>query len=116
MKAFNFYTLVEYSGRNAGLVGNGEINAFATFLQLKKMGYSVNKGAHGVSIFTGYRTKEKTDGTTETVPTHAFVFDIADTNATQDEKFMTWLKTEAVKNIQPSAQEVGEIVMAGVLA
>lgn len=98
MRAYNFITLVEYSGNNATLEGCGELNAFATFNQIKESGYSVNKGAKSVSIFTGYYSKEdkNENGQNVTIPTYARVFDIADTSAITDENFVEWLKTEAV--------------------
>ncbi len=97
MQAYNFTTQVKYGGSNAGLKGNGDLNAFATFFQIKNAGYTVNKGAKGIQIFTGYYTK--TDPKTneeKTVPTHALVFDIKDTSAYEDKEFIDYLKNEAV--------------------
>lgn len=115
MSAFNFITLVKYSGSNAGLTGNGSINAFATFNQISQSGYKVNKGAKGISIFCGYyERKNKKTGELETVPTHANVFDIKDTSAYEDQEFVDWLKTDA--KIQDSQVEsnikLAEMVMA----
>lgn len=114
MQAYNFITLVKYSGSNAGLQGRTDINAFATYLQLKQAGYSVNKGAKAERIFTGYYEKTKDNGEVDTVPTFACVFDIADTDAIKDTDFINWLKTEAV--LVDSIQEVNSKIMATVLA
>lgn len=105
LTAFNFFSLVQYSGKNASIEGNGEINAFATFNQIKSMGYQVNKGAKSISIFTGYhlRTNKKT-GEDEQVPTYARVFDIVDTTAKDDKEFYNYLINEA--EIQPAKQVV----------
>lgn len=92
MQAYNFITLVKYSGMNSTLEGNGGINAFATFGQIKSAGYSVNKGAKGIKIFCGYHEKKDAD---KPVPIYTSVFDIADTSAMQDSDFINWLKTEA---------------------
>lgn len=96
MQAFNFATMTAYSGQNATLEGNGEIPAFATFQQLKSLGYSVCKGAKGVKIFCGYRDK-KEGSTTKRVPRWAIVFDIIDTSAKDDKAFLQYLKAEATK-------------------
>lgn len=96
LSAFNFITLVQYSGSNSGIVGNGELNAFATFKQITNAGYKVNKGAKGISIFCGYREKvDKKTGERVTVPTYGYVFDIIDTNAIDDKDFYNWLVNEA---------------------
>jgi hypothetical protein len=96
MNAFNFATMTAYSGQNAALVGNGDIPAFATFQQLKNLGYSVAKGAKGVKIFCGYREKKEGDKVAR-VPKYAIVFDIIDTNAKDDKAFLQHLATEAKK-------------------
>lgn len=109
MTAYNFITLVKYGGTNAGLEGKSDINAFATFRQIKESGYAVNKGAKGISIFCGYQEKKDSD---KPVPIYACVFDIADTNAMQDTDFISWLKTEA-KPVD-SIQDVNNKIMATV--
>lgn len=96
MNAFNFATLQPYGGKNATLEGNGTLPAFATFNQLRDLGYSVKKGAKGVKIFCGYREKKEGDKITR-VPRSATVFDIIDTNATDDKEFMKYLATEVKK-------------------
>ena len=115
MQAYNFITLVKYNGQNAGLVGNGDLNAFATFNQVSQAGYKVNKGAKAISIFCGYfeRLNKKT-GENETVPTYARVFDIKDTSAYQDTEFVNWLKTEAV--IVENDRVTGLKILAGAMA
>lgn len=93
MQAFNFVTMNQYSGKNAGLVSNGNgLPAFATFQQLKSAGYSVLKGAKGVKIFCGYREKKDSK---EKMPLYATVFDIIDTSAKDDAQFLEWLGQEA---------------------
>jgi hypothetical protein len=97
MTAFNFATNTEYSGRNATLEGNGKYPAFATFNQLRSLGYSVNKGAKGVHISCGFKQATKKDektGETKTfsVPRGAVVFDIIDTNALQDADLVEFLE------------------------
>lgn len=89
MRAFNFVTNTEYSGQNAALVGNGKYPAFASFNQLKSMGYSVNKGAKSVSIFCGYRKGK--DGE-KTVPCWGRVFDIVDTSAKDDKDLLEFIE------------------------
>lgn len=89
MKAFNFATNVEYSGQNALLVGNGKYPAFASFNQLKSLGYSVNKGAKSVSVFCGYRKGK--DGE-KTVPCWGRVFDIIDTSAKDDADLIEFIE------------------------
>jgi hypothetical protein len=99
MNAFNFCTMTEYTGRNAGLAGNGELPAFATFNQLKSQGFMVKKGAKSIPIFCGFqpRTKDK-DGKPLEKPVngirYARVFDIVDTTAAENVDFMAWLKEE----------------------
>jgi hypothetical protein len=91
---YNFSTMVTYTGRNAvELSGISKYNCFATFIQIKEMGYSVNKGAHGYSIFTGFREKEDESNPCKVVkvPTWAKVFAIEDTTAVQDKDFIKWL-------------------------
>ena len=116
MQAYNFITLVKYTGANAGLVGNGSVNAFATFNQISGAGYKVNKGAKGISIFTGYYTRESENknGQNVTVPTYARVFDIKDTSAYEDQEFINWLKNDAT--IVESDREIGAKLMASALA
>lgn len=113
LTAFNFFSLVQYSGQNASMAGNGELNAFATFNQIKQMGYQVNKGSKAISIFTGYhlRTNKKT-GEEEKVPTYARVFDIVDTTAKDDKEFYNYLINEA--EIQP-AEQVVNMAIAGAM-
>lgn len=113
MTAYNFITLVKYTGANAGLTGNGKLNAFATFNQIKQAGYSVNKGAKAISIFTGYYERKNKAGEIETVPTYARVFDIKDTSASKDQEFIDWLENEA--NIVESTREIGMKIMASAL-
>ncbi len=117
LTAFNFITLVQYSGQNAGLVGNGELNAFATFNQIKQAGYKVNKGAKGSSIFCGYHKKiDKKTGEEVTVPTYGYVFDIVDTTANDDKDFIKWLANDAtiVKSEVETMKEVGEVILASI--
>lgn len=90
MQAFNFVTMTEYSGRNALLVGNGKLPAFASFNQLKNGGFMVKKGSKSVPIFCGYR--ENKSG--ERVPCYGRVFDIVDTTAADDPAFIEWLAEE----------------------
>lgn len=123
MQAFNFSTMVAYGGRNAGLVSNreGTPPAFATFLQLKSMGYSVRKGAKSVSIFCGYRPASKKDlardASAKSVPIYARVFDIADTSAIDDTEYLQWLAAEVkAGRVAPSAQQVDAEIVAAVLA
>lgn len=115
LTAFNFFSLVQYSGRNATIAGNGELNAFATFNQIKQMGYQVNKGAKSISIFTGYhlRTNKKT-GEEEQVPTYARVFDIEDTTAKDDKEFYNYLINEA--EIQPAKTVVDQAIVSSMLS
>jgi antirestriction protein ArdC len=94
--AFNFSTMNDYSGSNAALVGNGKYNAFATFNQIRDLGYTVRKGAKSISIFCGYKEK-LVDGKNETVPVYARVFDICDTNAEQDPELVKQLKKKLDK-------------------
>lgn len=112
MTAYNFITLVKYGGANAGLEGK-DINAFATFRQIKEAGYTVNKGAKGISIFCGYQEKKDSD---KPVPVYACVFDIADTNAMQDTEFINWLRTEAkpVDNMQTINTKIMAKTLAGI--
>lgn len=95
MNAFNFATMTPYDGKNATIEGNGPLPAFATFQQLKSLGYMVKKGAKGVKIFCGYRSKKV--GEKKTIPVWATVFDIIDTNAADDKEFLKYLATEAKK-------------------
>lgn len=100
LTAFNFITLVQYSGQNAGLVGNGELNAFATFNQIKQAGYKVNKGAKSISVFCGYKTTtDKKTGEEIKAPVFGRVFDLVDTTANDHKEFVDWLTNEA--EIQP---------------
>jgi hypothetical protein len=119
MKAFNFSTMTYYAGSNAALAGNSRegLPAFASFNQLRDMGYMVNKGAKSVSIFCGYRqSKKNEDG--KSVPCWGRVFDIVDTTAYQDKQFMAWLLDEVeAGRIAPSAlqvnQEIGAALFGG---
>lgn len=88
MNAFNFVTNTEYSGQNAALVGNGKYPAFASFNQLKSMGYSVNKGAKSVSVFCGYRENKAGDR----VPCYGRVFDLIDTTAKDDTDLLEFIE------------------------
>jgi antirestriction protein ArdC len=97
MQAFNFATMTPYSGKNAATVGNGELPAFATFQQIKGLGYQVRKGAKGISIFCGFREKTVENGKTEKVPKFAIVFDLIDTTANDDKEFLKYVKTELKK-------------------
>lgn len=118
MKAFNFITNVEYSGRNAELVGNGKYPAFATFNQLKSMGYSVNKGAKGVHISCGFKQVTKEDAKTGkqksfSVPRGAVVFDIIDTNAIQDLDLIDFIENgERIKSEVESNLELAAAILA----
>lgn len=93
MNAFNFTTMTEYSGQNAAIVGNGTLPAFASFNQLKSLGYMVNKGAKGIKVFCGYKPKKDAENGKK-VPVYGVVFDIVDTTAAQDKDFLKWLKAE----------------------
>lgn len=119
MIAFNFATMKQYSGSNATLAGNGRegLPAFASFNQLREMGYMVNKGAKSVSIFCGYRESSKR-GDGKSVPCWGRVFDICDTTAYQDKQFMAWLLEEVnAGRITPSdlqvTQEIGAALFGG---
>lgn len=107
MKAFNFVTNTEYSGQNAALVGNGKYPAFASFNQLKSMGYSVNKGAKSVSVFCGYR--ENKDG--DKVPCWGRVFDIIDTTAKDDKDLLDFIENgkRFVNDTQVNHELVGAL-------
>jgi hypothetical protein len=100
MQAFNFTTMKPYTGQNAGLVSNGELNAFATFSQIQSGGFLVKKGAKGIKIFCGYhitaKAKDATndDGTKFNSPRYSVVFDIADTTAADDKDFIAWVREE----------------------
>ena len=93
MQAFNFATMTAYNGKNASIMGNGTLPAFATFKQIKELGYKINKGAKGISIFCGYREKIE-DGKKTTVPKFAIVFDLIDTTAHEDKEFLKYIKAE----------------------
>jgi hypothetical protein len=95
--AFNFITNTNYSGGNSLLLGNGKYNAFATFNQIRDNGYKVNKGSHGVLISCGFKLVTKTDYKTGkiksfTVPKHALIFDICDTNALDDSDLVNFIE------------------------
>ena len=96
-------------------MGNGALNAFATFNQVSQAGYKINKGSKAISIFCGYyERKNKKTGELETVPTYARVFDIKDTSAYEDTEFVNWLKNDAT--IVESDREIGAKLMASALA
>lgn len=114
MIAFNFATMQEYSGANAKLEGNGKYPAFATFLQIQQLGYHINKGAHGVTIFTGtYLKHDDATGEDKRVPKYARVFDVVDTNALQDRDFVEML--EGTKPT-PSGRQVDQEIVAAMAA
>lgn len=106
MRAFNFATNTEYSGQNAALVGNGKYPAFASFNQLKSLGYSVNKGAKSISVFCGYRKGK--DGE-KTVPCWGRVFDIIDTSAIGDTDLLEFIENGTRV---PSSQQVNHELVA----
>jgi len=104
----------QYAGSNAGLAGNGPLPAFASFNQLRDMGYMVNKGAKGVKIFCGFRESKKAKG--EKVPCWGYVFDIVDTTAYQDKAYMAWLAKEVIDGrVAPSDLQVNQEVCAAVM-
>ena len=101
MTAFNFATMRPYSGQNALLAGNGKYPAFATFNQIRQLGFTVNKGAKAVKIFCGYQSTEEKDENGKlkkvTIPKRALVFDICDTNALQSPEFVEFMESELAK-------------------
>lgn len=113
MRAFNFITQTEYAGRNALIKGNSHINGFATFVQIKNAGYKLNKGSKGYHIFCGFKSIDQKNSkgkiVTVTVPKSAIVFDIADTDALNDNKLIKQLE-----HIKPNMQTINAELVAAI--
>lgn len=111
MTPFNFFTMTEYSGKNAMTLSGPDFPAYATFNQVRELGGSVKKGSHGAFVFCGYREKlDKKTGETIRVPKGAIAFLIKDCDLPED-----LLAEITASKPLPSFQSVQEQIMIAVV-